>query len=79
MTSISNLESRRAVELVAAFQQHEITLTELSEEAQPLSSETLYVVASFLACEEADRHFDARLLSAKARCRQLAVVNRCLS
>ena len=47
MMTLANAESRRITELLAAFEEHEITTHEFSECLERLSSEALFVVANY--------------------------------
>lgn len=77
MQTLSNVESRRVSELVAAFEDRQITLNELQECLSPVSSETLQVVATFGAVRDAFEPRIMRLHSARPLIRSLASVARC--
>ena len=73
MQSLSNSESRRVFELVTAFEEHQITLSELNDCLKPVSSETLQVVATFGSARDAFEPGTPRIYfctpgSSNARC-----------
>jgi hypothetical protein len=59
-------------ELVTAFEDHQITLSELQEALRPLSAETLQVVATFGSARDACDFGTPRLHSARIVIRDLA-------
>jgi hypothetical protein len=75
--SIANAESRRAFELVTAFQARQITLNELSDAVQPISSEALHVIATFWGSDPTDYEWDPRLTKAQVTLKKLAADARC--
>jgi len=77
MLSIANAESRRALELVVTFQARQITITELSDAAQPISSEALHVIATYWGSDSDEDDCDPRVLAARIRFKQLAAAARC--
>ena len=76
MTTLANAESRRVSELVAAYDEHEITKHELCEGLESLSSEVLLVIASYSAGSEEILPVSDRLRSALQVCRHLAASTR---
>jgi hypothetical protein len=74
--SIANAESRRALELLTAFQAHQITLTELSDAVQPISSEALHVIATFWGSDPTNDEWDPLLTKAQVRLKKLAAAGR---
>jgi hypothetical protein len=74
---VRNAHSRRACELVAAFEEHEITVAEFDEVMGQLSPEILQVTAAVLShWAELYPERSARLLSAGAYCRKRASQHR---
>jgi hypothetical protein len=59
-------------ELVTAFEDHQITLSELQEALRPLSAETLQVVVTFGSARDACELGTPRLHSARLVIRDLA-------
>ena len=76
MQSLSNSESRRVFELVTAFEEHQITLSELNDCLKPVSSETLQVVATFGSARDAFEPGTPRISSARQVVRTLAALTR---
>jgi len=76
MITLANAESRRVTELVAAFEDHEITAHELCECLEGLSSEVLFVIANYRVGSEDLLPASDRLRSARQICRQLAASTR---
>ena len=76
MITLANAESRRVTELVAAYEEHEITTHELCECLERLSSEVLFVIANYTVGSEDVLPASDRLRSARHICRQLAASTR---
>ena len=65
------------LDLVAAFEERQITVSELHECLTPVSSETLQVVATFGSVRDAFETGTPRLQSARLVVRTLAAATRC--
>jgi hypothetical protein len=76
MITLANAESRRVTELVAAYEEHEITTHELCECLAGLSSEVLFVIASYTVGSEDVLPASDRLRLARRVCRQVATSSR---
>jgi hypothetical protein len=76
MMTLANAESRRVTELLAAFEEHEITTHEFSDCLERVSSEALFVVANFSTGSEDMSPISDRLRFARQICRQLAAAYR---
>jgi hypothetical protein len=76
MMTLANVESRRITELLAAFEEHEITTHEFSDCLERLSAEALFVVANFSTGSEDISPVSDRLRFARQICRQHATACR---